>query len=101
LKKNPAIGELIDVVACDIGARPKDAPMFDVLAPHVLGLERSPTALRITFAPGAADHVAAFAAAERICCSALSFEVERDPVVLTITASPAQLDAMQQLFRRT
>jgi hypothetical protein len=99
MNKDLAIGDLIDLVACDIGARPKDAPLFDVLAPHILAVERSSIALRITFAPEAVDDVEAFAAAERICCSTLGFDVERDPVVLTVTATPAQLDAMQQLFQ--
>jgi hypothetical protein len=98
MKKPVATGELIELVACDIGARPKDAPMYDVLAPHVLGVERSEGTLRITFAAEAAEDVEAFAAAERICCSTLGFEVARDPVALTITATPAQLDAMHQLF---
>ena len=54
--------------------------------------------LKITFAAEATDDVEAFAAAERICCRTLGFDVQRDPVALTITASPMQLDAMQQLF---
>jgi hypothetical protein len=99
MKKDIAIDELIDLVACDIAVRPKDAPAFDVLAPRVLGVDRTAATLKITFAAEAADDVEAFAAAERICCSTLGFDVQRDPVVLTITASPAQLDAMQQLFR--
>jgi hypothetical protein len=98
MKKDIAISELIDLVACDIGARPADAPAYDVLAPHVLAVDRTAATLKITFAAEATDDVEAFAAAERICCPTLGFDVQRDPVALTITASPMQLDAMQQLF---
>ena len=93
------LGELIDLVACDLEARPKGAPGFDALAPYVLRVARAPAELTIAFAQEAVAEVEAFAAAERLCCSTLGFEVERDPLVLTITAAPAQLDAMQQLIQ--
>jgi hypothetical protein len=92
--------ETIELLACDIDSRPKDAPMPDVLTPHLRGIERSSEAVTFTFAPEAADDVAAFAAAESICCAGLGWAVQRDPVTLTITASPAQLDAIQQIFEQ-
>lgn len=100
MKKPLAIGELIELVACDIAARPKDAPMPEVLAPYIRGVARASATLKISFATEAADDVEAFAAAERICCSGLGFDVQRDPLVLTITASPAQLDGIERLFQR-
>ena len=99
MRKPLAIGELIELVACDIEARPKNAPLPGMLAPHIRGIERGAATLRISFAAEVADAVEAFAAAERICCSGLGFEVQRDPVVLTIRASRVQLDAIEQLFR--
>ena len=94
----PNIGETIELLACDIESRPKSAPMPDALMPHLRGVERAAGAVTFTFAPEAADDVAAFAAAESICCAGIGWAVRRDPVTLTIAASPAQLDAIQQIF---
>jgi hypothetical protein len=94
----PNIGETIELLACDIESRPKNAPMPHVLVPHLRGIERSGGAVTFTFAPEAADDVEAFAAAESICCAGIGWAMRRDPVTLTITASPTQLDAIQQIF---
>ncbi len=94
------IGETIELLACDIESRPKDAPLPDALRPHLRSMERSAAAVTFTFAPEAANGVAAFAAAESICCAGIGWAVQRDPVTLTITASPAQLDAIQQIFEQ-
>lgn len=72
--------------------------MPDVLRPHLRGMDRTAGAVTFTLAPEAADAVAAFAAAESICCAGIGWAVKRDPVTLTITAAPAQLDAIQQIF---
>ncbi len=101
MKKPIAIGELIELVACGIAARPQDAPMPAALVPHILGMTRAGATLKISFAAEAVADVDAFAAAERICCSGLGFDVQRAPLVLTITASPVQLDGIEQLFRQT
>jgi hypothetical protein len=92
------IGETIELLACDIESRPKSAPLPDALTPHLRTTERTAAAITFTFAPEAADDVEAFAAAESICCAGIGWHVQRDPVTLTITASPAQLDAIQQIF---
>ena len=99
MKKPLAIGELLELVACDIAARPEEAPTPQALAPHIRGLARTAATLKISFVAEAADDVEAFAAAERLCCSGLGFDVQRDPLVLAITALPGQLDAIEQLFR--
>jgi hypothetical protein len=33
--KQPDAADLIDVLACDIGARPRNAPSFQDVAPHI------------------------------------------------------------------
>ena len=101
MAKIPPVREVIALLACDIEARPTGAPMPSVLAPHMRGVQRSPGAMAISFAPEAAADVEAFAAAERLCCAGIGWDVQRDPVVLTITASPAQLDAIAQIFEPT
>src|SRR4051794_22503954 len=98
MSNQPDPADVIELLACDIAERPSAAPTANVLAPHVRSVDRSSTALIIRFAPEAADDLEAFAAAERICCAGIGWDVKRDPVVLTITASAAQLDAIEQIF---
>ncbi len=98
MEKLPPVGEIIELLACDIEARPSGAPGPSALAPHIRGVQRSAAALTISFAPEAFADVEALAAAERVCCAGIGWDVRRDPVTLTITASPAQLDAIAQIF---
>ncbi len=93
-------GELIEVLACDIGARPKAAPTIFDVAPHIVSVERGVGSLRIAFAAEAARDVEAFAEAERTCCAGIEWHVERGPaeVVLTIGATEGQLDALERMF---
>lgn len=98
MEKTPPVGEIIELLACDIESRPRNAPMPGALTPHLLGVERSAGAMTIAFAPEAAGDVEALAAAERVCCPGIGWDARRDPVTLTITASPAQLDAIARIF---
>ena len=98
MEKPPPVGEIIGLLSCDIEARPGGAPKPSALAPHIRGVQRSPGAMTIAFAPEAFEDVEALAAAERVCCAGIGWDVQRDPVVLTITASPAQLDAIARIF---
>lgn len=91
--------DMIELLACDIVSRPAGAPMPAALARQVRRMTRTPDALVIEFAAEAAEDVAAFAAAESICCASIGWNVERSPTVrLTITAAPDQLTAIGQLF---
>ena len=98
MEKAPPVGEIIGLLACDIEVRPSGAPMPSALAPHIRDVQRSPGAMTIAFAPEAAGDVEALAAAERVCCPGIGWDARRDPVTLTITASPAQLDAIARIF---
>ena len=98
MAKTPAASDLIELIACDIQARPSDAPMPAALTPFVRGVARTADAVKISFAPESIADVEAFAAAERLCCAGIGWDVQRDPVVLTITAPPEQLDAIVQIF---
>lgn len=93
--------EAIELLACDIAARPRSAPLPDVLALSMRDLARNDGVLTITFAEEASDDVAAFAAAERVCCSGIAWDVGHKPLRLTITAAAAQLDAIETLFGRS
>jgi hypothetical protein len=91
--------EMIELLACDIAARPAGAPGIDAIAGRAISFARGDGDLAITFAAEAADDVAAFAAAERACCASLGWHFEREPaVLLRITATSAQLDAIERMF---
>lgn len=90
---------MIELLACDISARPSGAPGVDQLTAHTVAIRRTPAEVIVTFDAGAGDMVANFAAAEQLCCSSLSWLVEREPAVtLTVRATPAQLDAIELMF---
>jgi hypothetical protein len=91
--------EMLELLACDVAARPVRAPGIDAIAGHALTSARGDGDLTITFGVEAADDVEAFAAAERACCGSLGWHFEREPVVLLrISATPAQLDAIERMF---
>jgi hypothetical protein len=94
--------ELIEVLACDIDARPRTAPTIFDLAAHIVRAERAAGSLRVAFASEAAGEVEAFVDAERLCCGGIEWRLEdsAEGVVLTIGATPAQLDAMERMFGR-
>jgi hypothetical protein len=95
--------EALDVLACDFRARPKGAPtVFDVL-PVVWQVDRGADALTVAFAPGAADMVTAYVEAERLCCTDVRWELDREPgrLRLRIGAKPGQLDILEQMYTNT
>ncbi len=95
MMKKPSDIELLDVLVCEIGVRPKAAPTFETLEPHIEQVQRFEDRLVVSFAAAAADDVAALVEAERLCCPGIGWELVREPsVLLTITATPAQLDVL-------
>jgi hypothetical protein len=92
--------ELIEVLDCDLGARPQAAPGMDALLPHARGASRMPGALLVEFDERAADTLGAFVEAERLCCDGIGWEIEREPSLrLRISASEAQLSAIESLWK--
>lgn len=91
--------EQLDTLACDITARPHGAPGFDEIMPAVRRIERAPRTLTIDFAPESYATVEGCVAAERLCCAEIGWELEREPAPrLRITATPPQLDVLEQIF---
>jgi len=92
--------DLLDVVGCDIQARP-DAPGLDELAANAGAATRTTDALTIAFPAEHRGTVEAFAAAERVCCSGIGWAVEgTGVVVLRITANETALDALEAIIQR-
>jgi hypothetical protein len=101
MKKQPDAEDMIDVLVCDIQARPRGAPSIFDVSPYIESVVRSPESISISFAGAGAADVAAFVEAERLCCAAIDWRLEVGPaVVLTIGASPNQLDVFEQMFRQ-
>ncbi len=98
MRENPG-QDVLDVLACEIGKRPVEAPTMEQVGAFVSGSERSGDALIVRFNAGALDAVEAFVAAERQCCPGLTWDVHPgDEVTLRIGGTPAQIDVLAQLF---
>ncbi len=92
----------LEVLACDIAARPPDAPTFEGVAPSVLAVTRDGASITVEFASEASDAVAALVAAEQKCCSDLMWELRRDSSVrLRVGGTPPQLDVLMQLLKQS
>lgn len=91
--------EIIELLDCDIGSRPGAAPGVEQLLPHVRDVVRTAGALVVELDLRSAQTLEAFVEAERVCCAGIGWEVEGRPGLrLRITASEAQLDAIESLF---
>lgn len=93
--------DIIEVLACEIDARPKSAPGPEQLASHVRGATRGPGSLLVYFDDEAAEVVAAFVEAERVCCAGIDWRIERGPGLrLRISAEDGQLAAIESLWKK-
>ncbi len=91
----------LEVLACDIAARPAGAPTFEDVAPSVVAVARDGASITVEFALEAADAVAALVAAEQKCCSDLTWELRRDSSVrLRVGGTPPQLDVLLQMLKQ-
>jgi hypothetical protein len=92
--------EIIEILDCDLDVRPKAAPGIDALAPHVRGVTRTAQAILVEFDSQAAETLAAFVEAERLCCAGIGWDIERDAGLrLRINASEVQLAAIESLWK--
>jgi hypothetical protein len=93
--------EIIEVLDCDLGARPKAAPGIDTLLPYVRASKRTDGAIVVDFDAEALETLAAFVEAERLCCAGIGWNIERDAGLrLRITAGEARLTAIESLWKR-
>lgn len=90
--------ERLDVVSCDIASRPP-APGPVELHPYLVTVSRLPGMVVYEFRPDARDLLTEFVAAERVCCSGLSWEIQYEELLtLRIGASETQLDVLDGMF---
>jgi hypothetical protein len=95
----PVREDIIEVLDCDLGARPESAPGIDSLFSHVLGVARRAGALLVEFDEQAEPTLSAFVEAERLCCAGIGWEIERETSLrLRITANEVQLKAIESLW---
>jgi hypothetical protein len=91
--------ETLEALSCEIGRRPEDAPTFGDVIGRVKSVRRQDDSLIVQFDPAAADVVAAYAEAERQCCSTINWQLETGPAVwLRISGTPMQIAALQEMF---
>jgi hypothetical protein len=91
--------EILETLVCEWGERPAGAPTTADVLPAVRNLRRNGETLVVELDPTAAEIVTAFVAAERRCCSTIGWDLRTTPNVrLHLTATPAQLDALEQMF---
>jgi len=99
-RSSPDRDDIIEVLECDLGARPTTAPGVDSLVPHVRGVARTTGALLVEFDEQVAATLAAFVEAECLCCAGIAWEIMREPMLrLRITASDVQLEAIESLWK--
>jgi hypothetical protein len=92
--------EIIEILDCDLGVRPKAAPGIDALLPHVRAASRTPAALLVEFDDQAASTLEAFVEAERLCCAGIGWEIDRTSGLrLRISATDGQLTAIESLWK--
>jgi len=94
--------DIIEVLDCDLGARPQAAPGIDALLPYVRGATRMPGAVLVEFDERAAHTLEAFVEAERLCCAGICWEIDRiSGLHLRISATDAQLTTIESLWKQT
>ncbi len=88
-----------DVLVCEFQKRPKGAPSFDDLHDAIRQVRREDGVLAVEYDPAVARAVEELAAAERLCCPTVGFEVAQTPVpTLRIRATPGQLALFEQFL---
>lgn len=98
--RNPPREDLLEVVGCELGKRPAQAPTMDDLGPHLLAVRRESDSITLRFDPEGLAPLKAFVEAERQCCAGIGWTVSEGPdVALRIEASPAELDAFAAMMQ--
>jgi hypothetical protein len=93
--------EIIEILDCDLGVRPKAAPGIDALLPHVRKATRLPGTLVVEFEPAIEPTLEAFVEAERLCCAGIGWEIDHGPTLaLRITAADNQIAVIESLWKQ-
>lgn len=88
---------VLAVLACDLGKRPRGAPGFVDLAPALKGVRREGGGLVAEYEQSATTTLAEVAAAERLCCAGIDWQV--DGARLTVRETAKQLAALETILR--
>lgn len=93
----------LQVLGCEIEARPAGAPGAADIAHALIEVEREAAdVLVLSFERSATREVEAFVAAEQRCCAGLAWSVEAqaDATRIRVAAGADQLDVIERLFAR-
>jgi hypothetical protein len=90
----------IEILACDIAIRPRDAAGIAQLLPHIQGVRLENEQLMVSMSVNAKALVESFVNAERQCCTALSWQAINGAtkVQLLIGGTPSQLKVVRSWF---
>jgi|ERR1700733_5849226 len=90
------------VLSCDIEVRPRNAAGIEHLLPYLVKMEEHGDTLLVDFDTGGADLVESFVAAERLCCTELTWAITRTPDLLQIAigGKPEQTALLKQWFEQ-
>lgn len=89
-----------DVLICEHEKRPRGAPSFLDLHDAITAVVAEDGALRVEFDPARRADVEQLAAAERLCCPTIGFDLSPPPALtLRIRATPGRLATLEQMVR--
>jgi hypothetical protein len=88
-----------DVLVCEYEKRPRGAPSFFDLHDAIRQVGFEGDTLRVDFAPDYRQKVEQLAAAERLCCPTIDFDLSSPPAVTVwMRGTPGQLATLQQML---
>ena len=94
--------DVLDVLACDFGARPAEAPGLPDVLGSVRAVHREGETLVVAFDPADGERVHQVVEAERVCCAEISWDLTPgragEPLVLRIGATADQLDLFENFL---
>ena len=91
--------EVLAMLSCEIELRPAGAPSIDEVAAAIKSVRMAGGAVVVAFDPERLCLIEAFAAAERLCCHDIGWEVRGAPTYeLWVTASDQQGALLSQMF---
>lgn len=97
----PAPDDVLATLACEVNVRSEEAPHFQHVEHAVRGTRREEGALLVEYAAEVAPTLERVVEAEKLCCAEIGWSLEPpsgDHVCLRITATPEQLDTLEELF---
>jgi hypothetical protein len=90
----------LHTLSCDIAVRPRDAAGISHLAPFICKVEANDSEVIVESKKTGKESVESFVAAERLCCTGLTWTVEdgEDVLRLIISGTAEQMSVVKEWF---